>query len=110
MAERVWLELTAVRDQAEKSGEAAHPVGPRVVREPDFTQLSEWWHRRSTRRKTAWAGAASARSPWEATPADPLGGPDLDDPPTVVPGDDGPATTPWSASGHWNDDDEEDAP
>jgi serine/threonine protein kinase len=110
MAERVWLELTAVRDQAEKSGEAAHPAGPRVVREPDFTQLSEWWHRHSARRKTAWAGAASARSPWKTASADPLGAPDFGDPPTVVPGGNGPATTPWSASGHWDDDDEEDAP
>jgi hypothetical protein len=37
MAERAWLELTAVQERVHAAGEADYPVGPRVTQEPDLT-------------------------------------------------------------------------
>ena len=42
MAERVWLELTAVVKRVHAVGEADYPVGPRVTQEPDFAGLRAW--------------------------------------------------------------------
>jgi hypothetical protein len=57
VAERVWLELAAVIDRVNGSGEASYPVGPRVTQEPDFTDLRARWHRR-VRDEAAWLGVA----------------------------------------------------
>jgi serine/threonine protein kinase len=43
VAERVWLELTAVTSRVNGSGEAGYPVGPRVTQEPDFAGLRAGW-------------------------------------------------------------------
>jgi eukaryotic-like serine/threonine-protein kinase len=43
VAERVWLELTAVTSRVNGSGEAGYPVGPRVTQEPDFASLRAGW-------------------------------------------------------------------
>jgi len=55
--ERVWLELAAVIERVNGTGEAGYPVGPRVTQEPDFTGLKARWHRRA-RDEAAWLGAA----------------------------------------------------
>jgi len=57
VAERVWLELAAVIDRVNGTGEAGYPVGPRVTQEPDFTGLKAQWRRRA-RDEAAWLGAA----------------------------------------------------
>jgi serine/threonine protein kinase len=57
VAERVWLELGAVNDRVNGSGEASYPVGPRVTQEPDFTGLKARWHGRA-RDEAAWLGLA----------------------------------------------------
>jgi serine/threonine protein kinase len=57
VAERVWLELAAVIERVDGSGEAGYPVGPRVTEEPDFTVLKARWHRRA-RDEAAWLGVA----------------------------------------------------
>jgi len=57
VAERVWLELAAVIDRVDGSGEAGYPVGPRVTQEPDFTGLTARWHHRA-RDEAAWLGVA----------------------------------------------------
>jgi len=57
VAERVSLELAAVIDRVNGSGEAGYPVGPRVTQEPDFTGLQARWHRRA-RDEAAWLGVA----------------------------------------------------
>jgi len=57
VAERVWLELAAVTERVNGSGEAGYPVGPRVTQEPDFTGLKARWHRHA-RDEAAWLGVA----------------------------------------------------
>ena len=57
VAERVWLELAAVIERVNGSGEAGYPVGPRVTQEPDFTLLQARWRRRA-RDEAAWHGVA----------------------------------------------------
>jgi len=57
VAERVSLELAAVIDRVNGSGEAGYPVGPRVTQEPDFTGLEARWHRRA-RDEAAWLSVA----------------------------------------------------
>jgi hypothetical protein len=57
VAERVWLEMAAVIERVNGSGEAGYPVGPRVTQEPDFTGLKARWHRRA-RDEAAWLGVA----------------------------------------------------
>jgi serine/threonine protein kinase len=57
VAERVWLELAAVIERVNSSGEAGYPVGPRVTQEPDFTILQARWRRRA-RDEAAWLGVA----------------------------------------------------
>ena len=57
VAERVRLELAAVTERVNGSGEAGYPVGLRVTQEPDFTGLKARWHRRA-RDEAAWLGVA----------------------------------------------------
>jgi hypothetical protein len=57
VAERVWLELAAVIERVNGTGEAGYPVGPRVTQEPDFTGLQARWHRRA-RDEAAWLGVS----------------------------------------------------
>ncbi len=57
VAERVWLELAAVIERVNGSGEAGYPVGPRVTQEPDFAGLKLRWHRRASD-EAAWLGMA----------------------------------------------------
>jgi serine/threonine protein kinase len=57
VAERVWLELAAVIERVNGSGEAGYPVGPRVTQEPDFAILQARWRRRA-RDEAAWLGVA----------------------------------------------------
>jgi Domain of unknown function (DUF4407)/Protein kinase domain len=57
VAERVWLELAAVIERVNGSGEAGYPVGSRVTQEPDFTGLKAQWHGLA-RDEAAWLGVA----------------------------------------------------
>jgi hypothetical protein len=43
VAERAWLELTAVVERVNRAAEAEYPVGPRVTQEPDFAALRARW-------------------------------------------------------------------
>jgi hypothetical protein len=65
VAERVRLELAAVAERVEGSGEAGYPVGPRVTQEPDFAGLRARWHRHA-RDEAAWSGIARDGTTLEA--------------------------------------------
>ena len=101
MAERIWLQLTAVLDRVQADPEADFLVGPRVTREPRASRLRAQWHPRPA------AGPAEA---W-ATPArsgGTLDGPAIDladaagfrDLETVVPEFGSEATTQPGPEGH----------
>jgi len=55
VAERARLELAAVAERVNGSGEAGYPVGPRVTQEPDFADLRARWRVRA-RDEAAWSG------------------------------------------------------
>jgi len=84
VAERVWLELAAVVDRVNGSGEAAYPVGPRVTQEPDFSELRARWRRRA-RDEMAWLGVARDGTTLEAALPNPGQVPGVTDPAATVP-------------------------
>jgi serine/threonine protein kinase len=67
VAERVWLELAAVIERVNGSGEADYPVGPRVTQEPDFTGLKARWLR-GAGDEAAWLGVAREGTTLEVLP------------------------------------------
>jgi serine/threonine protein kinase len=101
VAERAWLELTAVLERVHAAGEADYPVGPRVTQEPDFTELRARWHHvpaAATR-----AGGARTGATLELLPADPVqaGEPGGQ---STVPGVAGGAAARWYSNGSRNGD------
>lgn len=72
MAERAWLELTAVLERAQAGPESDFPAGPRATREPELAHLRGPWHPSTSGRAEPWSGAPSARS------EDTAGGPATD--------------------------------
>ncbi len=102
MAERAWLELTAVAERVHAAGEADYPVGPKVTQEPDFTELRARWQG-SGQNGTAWGEGARAGTTLELIPADPAQVGDFGDP-TTVPGVVGGAAARWYGNGSRNGD------
>lgn len=88
MAERAWLELTAVLERAQAGPEAEFPAGPRVTREPELAHLRGQWHPSTSMHAEPWSGAALGES--GGTPGGPatdlLGGMGSRDADTVEPG------------------------
>jgi hypothetical protein len=103
MAERAWLELTAVAERVHAAGEADYPVGPKVTQEPDFTELRARWQQGSARNSTAWGEGARAGTTLELIPADPAQVGGFGDP-TTVPGVMGGAAARWYSNGSRNED------
>ena len=102
MAERAWLELTAVAERVHAAGEADYPVGPKVTQEPDFTELRARWRQGSAQNSTAWGEGARAGTTLELIPADPAHAGEFGDP-TTVPGVTGAAAR-WYSNGSRNGD------
>jgi uncharacterized protein DUF4407/protein kinase-like protein len=106
MAERAWLELTAVVERVHASGEADYPVGPKVTQEPDFAELRARWQQGSAR-TPSWADGARTGSTLELTPPSPAQGTEFGDPakgtefgdPATVPGATGGAEARWYSNG-----------
>lgn len=103
MAERAWLELTAVVERVHAAGEADYPVGPRVTQEPDFTELRARWQQGSARSSAAWGEGARAGTTLELIPADPATAGEFGDP-TTMPGIAGGAAARWYSNGSANED------
>jgi hypothetical protein len=103
MAERAWLELTAVLERVHAAGEADYPVGPRVTQEPDFTELRARWQQGSVQGGTAWGDGARAGTTLELIPADPALAGEFGDPATV-PGLASGAAARWHGNGFRNGD------
>jgi serine/threonine protein kinase len=103
MAERAWLELTAVAERVHAAGEADYPVGPRVTQEPDFTELRARWQRGPGQASTAWADGAKAGTTLELVPAEPARPGGFGDP-TTVPTPAAGAAARWSSNGSRNGD------
>jgi hypothetical protein len=102
MAERAWLELTAVAERVHAAGEADYPVGPKVTQEPDFTELRARWQG-SAQNGTAWGEGARAGTTLELIPANPAQVGDFSDP-TTVPGVAGGTAARWYGNGSRNGD------
>jgi hypothetical protein len=100
MAERAWLELTAVAERVHAAGEADYPVGPKVTQEPDFTELRARWQQGSARNSTAWGEGARAGTTLELMPADPSTAGEFGDPTTVP----GATAARWYSNGSANGD------
>ena len=103
MAERAWLELTAVVERVHAAGEADYPVGPRVTQEPDFAELRARWQQGSAKNGAAWGEGARAGTTLELIPADPATASEFGDP-TTVPGITGGAAARWYSNGSANGD------
>jgi hypothetical protein len=103
MAERAWLELTAVVERVHAAGEADYPVGPRVTQEPDFAELRARWRQGSAGNGAAWGEGARAGTTLELIPADPAAPGGFGDP-TTVPGTTGGAAARWHGNGSGNGD------
>jgi hypothetical protein len=101
MAERAWLELTAVAERVHAAGEADYPVGPRVTQEPDFTELRARWGRGPRTDSTAQGDGARTEATLELTPADPARSGGFGDP-TTSPTPAGGALARWYSNGSRN--------
>ncbi len=103
MAERAWLELTAMAERVHAAGEADYPVGSRVTQEPDFAELRARWQQGPVRDGKAWGEGARAGGTLELTPAEPATAGGFGDP-TTVPGTAGGAAARWYGNGSANAD------
>jgi hypothetical protein len=101
IAERAWLELTAVVERVHASGEADYPVGPKVTQEPDFTELRARWQQGSPQAGPGWADGARTGSTLELIPPGPAQGGEFGDPATM-PGATGGAEARWYSNGSRN--------
>ena len=101
MAERAWLELTAVLERVHAGGEADYPVGSKVTQEPDFAELRARWQQGSARNGGAWADGARAGTTLELAPPGPAQPAEFGDPATV-PGATGGAEARWYSNGSRN--------
>jgi hypothetical protein len=100
MAERAWLELTAVVERVNAAGEADYPVGPKVTQEPDFTELRARWLQGSAGNSATWGEGARAGTTLELIPADPAAASEFGDPTTVP----GATAARWYSNGSRNGD------
>jgi serine/threonine protein kinase len=100
MAERAWLELTAMAERVHAAGEADYPVGSRVTQEPDFAELRARWQQGPARDGKAWGEGARAGRTLELTPAEPATAGGFGDP-TTVPGIAGGAGGAGGAGTRW---------
>jgi hypothetical protein len=103
MAERAWLELTTVAERVHAAGEADYPAGPKVTREPDFTELRARWRQGSAQASTAWGERARAGTTLELMSPDPTQPGEFGDP-TTVPGVAGSAAARWYSNASRNGD------
>jgi hypothetical protein len=103
MAERAWLELTAVVERVHAAGEADYPVGPRVTQEPDFTGLRARWQNGFAPAAATRADGARTGTTLELIPADPVQAGEFGDPATVPGVADG-APARWYSNGSRNED------
>ncbi len=88
MAERAWLELTAVVERAQAGPESGFPAGPRATREPELAHLRGLWPPSTPTAAEPWSGAAPGQSGGTAggPPTDLLAGMGSRDADTVEPG------------------------
>ncbi|HEV2375753.1 MAG TPA: DUF4407 domain-containing protein [Streptosporangiaceae bacterium] len=68
MAERAWLQLTAVAERVSTGPEAGFLAGPRVVHEPQLAHLSEQWRPRTDGQ---WRGFTRSGDTLDAATTDP---------------------------------------
>jgi serine/threonine protein kinase len=105
MAERAWLELTAVAERVHAAGEADYPVGARVTQEPDFADLRARWQRpgadRATHADGPRAGGTLERIPADSARAGEASAGEFGDPATM-PTPAGGAVARWYSNGARN--------